>query len=164
MSNPKADAVEIDELCLSKRDNLWLWAAVSRYTGQILAWVIGSRGWEHLERLWSLVPVRWRRRLVYTDGYEAYSTFLSPWQHRRCVKGDGGTCTVEGVNTSLRARCGALVRRSGSRSGKPVLLFERVFWAVGAHNQAARERWDRLCKREAKRAQQRRQDSTQEKR
>ena len=151
-------------MCISKRHNLWLWTAVSRYSGQILAWVIGSRGWEHLERLWGQVPARWRRRLVYTDGYEAYSAFFAPWQHRPCVKGDGGTCTVEGVNTSLRARCGALVRRSASRSRKSVCLWERVCWAVRAHNQASQSRWNRRCKHEAKRAQQRRHDSTQEKR
>jgi hypothetical protein len=31
------DALEVDELCISKRRNLWLWVAVSRYTGKIVA-------------------------------------------------------------------------------------------------------------------------------
>jgi hypothetical protein len=38
---PKQDAVEMDELCISQKRNLWLWTAVSRYTGQILGYVIG---------------------------------------------------------------------------------------------------------------------------
>ena len=41
----KRDALELDELCISKKRNLWLWTlrppsvavAVSRYTGQLLA-------------------------------------------------------------------------------------------------------------------------------
>jgi IS1 family transposase len=61
--------VELDELCISKRRNLWLWTAVSRYTGQILAFVIGDRKWSNLSRLWNRVPKAWQHRLVYTDGY-----------------------------------------------------------------------------------------------
>ena len=138
--------MEIDELCINKRENLWLWTAVSRYTGQILAFVIGSRAWEHLERLWSRVPRPWRRRLVYTDGYEAYGAFFPTWQYRLCQKGDGGTCTVEGVNTSLRHRCGALVRRSLSRCRDASTLERSVGWAVRAHNAGWRRRWHRRLK------------------
>ncbi len=47
----------MDELCVSKRRNLWLWTAVSRYTGQLLAFVIGDRTWDNLARLWQKVPL-----------------------------------------------------------------------------------------------------------
>ncbi len=65
-----------------KKRNLWLWTAVSRYSGQILAFVIGDRTWDNVARLWQRIPLSWQRRLVYTDGYGAYAAFFSPWQHR----------------------------------------------------------------------------------
>lgn len=104
----------MNEFCISKKRNLWLWTAVSRYTGQIVAFVIGDRTWDNVARLWQKVPPTWQHRLVYTDGYQAYPAFFTAWQHRVCEKFDGGTSTVEGVNQSLRHRCGALVRRTSA--------------------------------------------------
>ena len=57
----------MDELCISKRRNLWLWTAVSRYTGQVLAWLIGSREWHHLSHLWERIPKPWRKRPTVQD-------------------------------------------------------------------------------------------------
>ncbi len=132
-----AQPSEMDELCISKRRNRWLWTAVSRYTGQILAFVIGDRTFSNVARLWQRVPESWRRRLVYTDGYGAYAAFFSSWQHRICEKFDGGTCTVEGVNQSLRHRCGALVRRTSARCRSDELLDKRVAITAEAHNRVA---------------------------
>jgi len=138
----------LDELCISKKRNLWLWTlrppsvavAVSRYTGQLLAFVLGDRTWDNVARLWSKIPQAWQRRLVYTDGYGAYAAFFSPWQHRPCEKFDGGTCTVEGVNHSLRHRCGALVRRTSARCRDQSLLEKRIHLSAEAHNQAGERR------------------------
>lgn len=138
--NPKRDAVEIDELCISWRRNQWLWTAVSRYTGQVRAFVIGDRRWDWIEHLWARLPNAWRYRLVYTDGYGAYSAFFSAWQHRVCDKFDGGTATVEGVNNSLRHRCGWLVRRSSARARDMSLLQRRLALGVAAHNRDADKR------------------------
>ena len=71
----------MDELCISQRRNLWLWTAVSRYTGQILAYILGDRGWDRVAELYALLPRVYQRRLVYTDGYGAYADFFSAWQH-----------------------------------------------------------------------------------
>jgi IS1 family transposase len=132
----------MDELCISRRQNLWLWTAVSRYSGQILACVLGDRGWDRVAELYALLPPVYQRRLVYTDGYGAYADFFSAWQHRECPKFDGGTCTVEGVNNSLRHRCSFLVRRhSGPRCGTG--LRSRLSFALGAHNRACQDRWVR---------------------
>ncbi len=136
----------MDELCVSKRRNLWLWTAVSRYSGQILAFVLGDRTWENVARLWSKVPDAWRRRLVYTDGYGAYQSFFSSWQHRLCEKFDGGTSTVEGVNQSLRHRCGALVRRTSARCRSQQMWEKRVQITVAAHNRAGERRLKRRTK------------------
>lgn len=133
----KADAVEVDELCVSRKHNLWLWTAVSRYSGQLLAFVVGDRSENSLVQLWARVPERWRRRLVYTDGYAVYAAFFSPWQHRPCEKGDGGTNTAEGVNNALRHRCGALVRRTSARCRDKNLLQMRVAVTARTHNRQA---------------------------
>jgi IS1 family transposase len=128
-----------------KRD-LWLWTAVSRYSGQVLALVLGDRTWDNVGRLWQKVPQAYRRRLVYTDGYGAYGAFFSFWQHRLCQKFDGGTCTVEGVNHSLRHRCGALVRRTSARCRSLELLSKRLNITVAAHNRAGLRRLKRRAK------------------
>jgi IS1 family transposase len=33
----------MDELCVSRKHNVWLWTAVSRHTGQILGYVLADR-------------------------------------------------------------------------------------------------------------------------
>ncbi len=142
----KQDAVELDELCISKKRHLWLWTAVSRYSGQILAFVIGDRKWDNVARLWSKVPKAWQRRLVYTDGYGAYAAFFSWWQHRLCEKFDGVTATVEGVNHSLRHRCGALVRRTSARCRSQQMWEKRVHLTVAVHNRAGERRLSRRAK------------------
>jgi IS1 family transposase len=106
----------MDELCISKRQNVWLWTAVSRQTSQILAYVIGDRTYDHVLTLRSALPAAYKRRRFYTDGYKAYAERLPASLHHVCQRYDGGTCTVEGVNNSLRHRCSFLVRKhSGPR-------------------------------------------------
>jgi insertion element IS1 protein InsB len=136
----------MDELCISWRHNLWLWTAVSRYTGQVLAWFVGSRSWDCLEDLWGRMPRDWKRRLVYTDGYGAYFAFFASWQHRVCEKFDGGTTTVEGVNHALRHRCGALVRKTSARCRSLAWLERRIAITVQAHNRGGRRRLKRRIK------------------
>ena len=138
--------MELDELCISKKRNRWLWTAVSRYTGQILAFVIGDRTWGNVARLWQKVPQAWQHRLVYTDGYGAYAAFFARWQHRLCEKFDGGTTTVEGVNQSLRHRCGALVRRTSARCRSEAMWQKRIAITVAAHNRAGHRRLERRAK------------------
>lgn len=98
---------------------------------------------KYLWHLWEKTPKRWRPRLVYTDGYGAYGAFFSPWQHRVCQKFDGGTCSVEGVNHSLRHHCGALVRRTSARYPSVGWLFSRVVCAVADHNRNGKRRLNR---------------------
>ena len=133
----------MDELCINWQRNQWLWTAVSRYSGQVLALAVGDRKWNQIEQLWGRLPRRWRHRLVYTGGYGAYAAFFSSWQHRVCDKFDGGTATVEGVNNSLRHRCGWLVRRSSARARALDLLEKRLLLACQAHNKAARKRFNK---------------------
>ena len=70
---------------LSVKRNLRLWTAVSRYSGQLLAFVLGDRTWDNVARLWQKVPQAYWRRLVYTDGDGAYGAFFSSWQDTKGV-------------------------------------------------------------------------------
>jgi insertion element IS1 protein InsB len=137
-----ADAVEFDEMCVSFRHQVWLWLAVSRYSGQILAYVIADRSFAALGDLRALLPEAWKKRPTYADRYGAYKS-LPPSRHTPCQKFDGGTCTVEGVNNSLRHRCGALVRRTCARCRSDEWLGRRVAVAVEAHNTAAKKRYEK---------------------
>ena len=93
--------MEIDELVIRfrfKRRYRYLWVVVSRLTHQVLAWRVGDRSEKTLQKLWFQVPAAYRRKLVYTDFYEAYAKFFAPWQHRPCEKGSGKTSVIEGLN------------------------------------------------------------------
>ncbi len=140
---PKADAVEMDELCVSKKRNVWLWTAVSRQTSQILAYKVADRAFDNVTHVRASLPEAYKRRLSYTDGYAAYAARLPASRHRPCQKGDGGTSVVEGVNNSLRHRCSFLVRRHSGPRDQIGSLTLRLGRAVRAHNAACEKRWRR---------------------
>jgi len=74
------DALEIDELVVRfrfKRRYRFLWLVVSRLTHQVLAWQVGDRSERTLQKMWFQVPAGYRRKLVYTDFYEAYAHCLT---------------------------------------------------------------------------------------
>lgn len=109
------DALEIDELVVRyrfKRRYRYLWLVVSRLTHQVLAWRVGDRSEKTLRKLWFEVPASYRRKLVYTDFYEAYAAFFAPWQHRPSEKGSGKTSVIEGLNNKWRNRVAGLVRKT----------------------------------------------------
>ena len=109
------DALEMDELVIRfglRRRYRYLWIVVSRLTHQVLAWRVGDRGEKTLQKLWLHVPPLYRRKLVYTDFYEAYAKFFAPWQHRPCDKGSGKTSVIEGLNNKWRNRISGLVRKT----------------------------------------------------
>ena len=95
-----------------KRCYRYLWVAVSRVTRQVLGFVPGDRSERSLWQLWFSLPGDYRRKLVYSDCYEAYATFFRPWQHRSCAKGSGKTNLVEGLNNKWRNRVSGLVRKT----------------------------------------------------
>jgi len=109
------DALEIDELVIRfrfKRRYRYLWLVVSRLTHQVVAWCVGDRSEKTLQKMWWQVPPAYRRKLVYTDFYEAYASFFRAWQHRPCEKGSGKTSVIEGLNNKWRNRVAGLVRKT----------------------------------------------------
>jgi len=77
----KGDALEIDELVIRfrfKRRYRYLWIAISRLTRQVIGFCIGDRSTKSLVRLWFSLPADYRRKLVYSDFYEAYAKWFAP--------------------------------------------------------------------------------------
>ncbi len=82
---------------------------------------------------WSL-PANYRRKLAYSDFYEAYAKWFTSWQHRPSGKGSGKTSIVEGLNNKWRNRVSGLVRKIVCVQYLDDL--ERRLWIVfEAHNQ-----------------------------
>ena len=109
------DALELDELVIRfgcKRRYRYLWLAISRLTRQVIGFYIGDRSTKSLQCLWFALPADYRRKLVYSDFYEAYAKWFAPWQHRPCDKGSGKTNIVEGLNNKWRNRISGLVRKT----------------------------------------------------
>ena len=111
------DALEIDELVIRfgcKRRYRYLWLAISRLTRQVIGFYIGDRSTstKSLQCLWFALPADYRRKLVYSDFYEAYAKWFASWQHRPSDKGSGHTSVVEGLNNKWRNRISGLVRKT----------------------------------------------------
>ena len=131
----------MDELLIRfqrRRQYRYLWLAISRRTRQVIGFWIGDRSFQSLWNFWFSLPASYRRKLVYTDFYEAYATLFRPWQHRPCDKGCGGTSLVEGLNNKWRSRVSGLVRRTVCVRYEEDLK-QRLWIVIQKHN--------RLCKR-----------------
>lgn len=133
---PDQPEIECDELWSfvgNKDHQVWLWLAIERTTGLIVAWVCGDRS-EHSARLvWEALPRHVRHHAhFYTDGWEAYQNVFPFTRHWICPKGSGGTSRVEGRNTTLRQRISALVRRTCSFSRDLLLHTIRIQTFNGA--------------------------------
>ena len=140
------EVLEIDELvvrCCRKRRYRYLWIAVSRLTRQVLGFCLGNRSQKSLGRLWFSLASEYRRKLVYTDCYEAYAAFFRPWQHRPCDKGSGQTSIVEGLNNKWRSRVSGLVRKTVCVQHESDLE-RRLLLVMGQHNQQCRQRIENL--------------------
>ncbi len=142
------DALEIDELVIRfrfKRRYRYLWIAVSRLTRQVIGWCVGDRSTQTLIRLWYSLPVGYRRKLVYSDFYEAYARWFAPWQHRPCGKGSGKTSIVEGLNNKWRNRVSGLVRKTVCVRYLDDLT-RRLWLVIEGHNQLRIKQLERMLK------------------
>ena len=142
----KGDALEIDELVIRfwrKRRYGYLWLAISRLTRQVIGFWIGDRSTKSLQCLWFSLPSDYRRKLVYSDFYDAYAKWLASWQHRPSDKGSGKTSVVEGLNNKWRNRVSGLVRKTVCVRYLEDL--ERRLWLVlEKHNQLCLRQIEKL--------------------
>lgn len=142
----KGDALEIDELVIRfrvKRRSKYLWLVISRITRLVLAWRVGDRSEKTLRKLWFQVPPDYRRKLVYTDFYEAYASFFRAWQHRPSEKGSGKTSVIEGLNNKWRNRVSGLVRKTVCVRYLDELE-SRLWMVLEGHNQLTLEKLEKL--------------------
>ena len=137
----------MDELCVRRSPSLWLWVAASRQVGQVLGFAFGQRDRDTLALCWSDVPQDYRHKPVVTDGYQSYTSFFLPEQHRAIDKDSGQigeTSIVESRNTKWRQRQSGLARRSCGVSRRTENdLVERFFLLVEQHNLARQRQWER---------------------
>jgi len=92
----------------SKSQQRWLWHAIDHQTGQVLAYVCGTREDETFLKLKELLAP-FGITHFYTDGWGAYCRHLDPAQH---TVGKRHTQKIERKHTTLRARIKRLVRKT----------------------------------------------------
>ena len=146
----QGDALEIDELVIRfrfKKRYRYLWLVISRLTHQVLAWRVGDRSGKTLQKMWFTVSAAYRRKLVYTDFYEAYAAFFRAWQHRPCEKGSGKTSVIEGLNNKWRNRVSGLVRKTVCVQSLAD-LDKRLWIVLEAHNQLCLKQLEKLVSTE----------------
>ena len=102
---------EIDEMWSyvgSKDNQRWLWHAIDRVTGHVLAYVLGSREDQAFLELKGLLEPFGISRF-YTDDWGAYRRHLDPEQH---VIGKQYTQRIERKHLTLRTRIKRLARKT----------------------------------------------------
>ncbi len=104
---------------------------------------VGNRSTQTLQALWESVPPPYRRKLVYSDGYEAYAEHFAPWQHRPCDKGSGKTSIVEGLNNKWRNRIASLVRKTVCVQSLDDLQ-RRLWIVIQQHNRLRLQQLEKL--------------------
>ena len=108
-----------------------------------MAFRVADRSYQSLREFWFSLRADYRRKLVYTDFYQAYAELFAVWQHRPCDKGSGQTSVVEGLNNKWRNRVAQLVRKTVCVGCLEDL--ERRLWIVlENHNQLCLRQIDKL--------------------
>jgi IS1 family transposase len=91
-AEPATSTLEVDELwsfILKKTNNRWVWIALSRASGQVVAYLIGDRSRATCQKLWEQIPASYRRAHCYTDFWEAYQGVIPSKQQTAVGKETG---------------------------------------------------------------------------
>ena len=115
------DVIEFDELCgfcQNKKNKPWIWAAISRNTRQIVAYVIGDRSELTFKRLLRKIPIEYLKCQSYSDYWKSYGILKAKGNHQQVGKESGQTKHIERYWATLRARITRYVRKSLSFSRK----------------------------------------------
>jgi IS1 family transposase len=131
--------VEMDEMWSfvgDKSHQYWLWWAIDHSTGEPLAFHFGTREYENLDELLSLLKP-FDIKVVYADNNFAYQSRV---RSSEVVTGKENTQKIERKHLSLRTWCSRLVRKGirfskDHRMHKIVIalvinywFFQRVIW------------------------------------
>ena len=86
-----------------------------------MAYAVGDRSEATCALLWERVPERYKRCLLYTDFWKAYTKVVPGERHRARGKAAGQTNHIERFNNTLGQRLGRFVRKTLSFSKSDVM-------------------------------------------
>lgn len=131
------DVLEVDEAWSfvgKKSAKRWLWTAICRRTGQIVAFVIGDRSEATCRQLWDAIPQAYRHCQSFSDFWKAYANVFPQATHQSVGKETGETAHQERWYNTLRQWLGRYTRRTLSFS-KLDFYHELVTrWFIIEHN------------------------------
>lgn len=131
------DVLEVDEawsFVAKKIDKRWLWTAICRRTGQIVAFIIGDRSEETCQQLWQVIPQSYRQCQSFSDFWKAYAKVFPQVTHQSVGKETGETAHQERWYNTLRQWLGRYTRKTLSFS-KLDFYHELVTrWFIIEHN------------------------------
>lgn len=114
--------IECDEMWSfvgSKKNAVYIWLAIDRYTREIVGCFMGDRTRKSARQLWTSLPGVYRQCVVaYTDFWQSYEKVIPANRHRAVGKETGQTNHIERLNNTFRQRLSRLVRKSLSFSKK----------------------------------------------
>ena len=90
-----------------KKKKIWIWKALARNTGRIVAWVIGSRSTKTFKKLFE--KVKHIKGYFYTDNWESYNAVLPFNRH---IIGKQGTIAIEQNNSNTRHYLARMTRKT----------------------------------------------------
>jgi IS1 family transposase/transposase-like protein len=108
---PAGIEAELDEqwsFVQNKKNQRWLWYAIEKTSGAVLAFVLGKRTDDMCEKLMEKLSV-FNIKKYFTDDWGSYSKSITPDRH---FIGKAGTQKIENRNLLLRTRIKRLVRKT----------------------------------------------------
>jgi IS1 family transposase len=124
-SKENNDVLEFDELCSfchNKKNKQWLWAALSRKSRQIVAYVVGDRSEKTFRRLIRKIPLEYLRLESYSDYWKSYAILKAKNNHAQVGKESGQTNHIERYWATLPTRISRYVRKSLSPESCAIII------------------------------------------
>jgi IS1 family transposase len=103
----KVEVLELDEMCINWRKNIWLWTAVDRKKQSLVGFQVGTRETKYFEKL-SQKIAHIDAKIYATDGWESYN-LINPDKH---IVGKAHTSAVERMNRLLRHYLARFARKT----------------------------------------------------
>ena len=103
----KVDILELDEMCINFKKNVWLWTAVNRVTKKLVGFFVGDRSSESFEKLCENIS-HINAQFYATDKFSVYDIIPS----NKHLIGKSNTYTVERMNRLLRHYLARFARKT----------------------------------------------------
>lgn len=106
----QVQTIEADELWsyVGEKHRVWLWWAIDRATGQVLAWTLGGRDTRAAPALGAQIPQGQHIRYC-TDHWQCYGAIFPQAQH---TQSKAQTHIIESMNNRLRCYLARLRRKT----------------------------------------------------